>query len=167
MRVVQVTRFGDPEVLVLSEAPDPVAGPGQVVIDVSVADVLFIDTQIRSGWGAEYFAVKSPYVPGAGVAGEVISVGEGVDSSWVGRRVVTDTREAIGRPLRFEEIPPEDARQQMLAEGWPPQVVDGMLDAYAAMARVPEPVTTTVEEVTGRPASTFRKWAIDHADDFR
>jgi NADPH2:quinone reductase len=37
MRVVQVTRFGGPEVLVTSEEPDPVAGPGQVVVDVSVA----------------------------------------------------------------------------------------------------------------------------------
>jgi hypothetical protein len=38
-----------PEVLVLSEAPDPVAGPGKVVVDVAVADVPFVDTQIRRG----------------------------------------------------------------------------------------------------------------------
>src|SRR6266545_4147852 len=88
MRVVQVTRFGGPEVLVISEAPAPVAGPGQAVVGVSVADVLFVDTQIRSGRGSEYFGVKPPYVPGVGVAGQVISVGEGVDPGWVGRRVV-------------------------------------------------------------------------------
>jgi NADPH2:quinone reductase len=35
MRVVQAARFGGPEVLVPSEAPDPLAGPGQVVVDVS------------------------------------------------------------------------------------------------------------------------------------
>jgi len=91
MQVVQAIRFGGPEVLVTSEAPDPVAGPGQVVIDVSVAPVLMLETQIRRGWGGEYFTVKPPYVPGSGVAGEVISVGEGVDAGWAGRRVVSDT----------------------------------------------------------------------------
>ncbi|HEY0807295.1 MAG TPA: NADPH:quinone reductase, partial [Pseudonocardiaceae bacterium] len=37
MRVVLATRFGGPEVLVLGRAPDPTAGPGQVVVEVSVA----------------------------------------------------------------------------------------------------------------------------------
>lgn len=75
--------------------------------------------------------------------------------------------EAIGRPLRYEEIPPENARQQMLTQGWPPSVVDAILDAHAAMAAQPELVTSTVESVTGRPARTFREWAVDHADAFR
>jgi NADPH2:quinone reductase len=60
MRVVQAMAFGGPEVLVTSEAPDPVAEPGQVVVDVSVAPVLFLDTQIRRGWGGEWFTVKPP-----------------------------------------------------------------------------------------------------------
>ncbi len=96
MRVVQAMQFGSPEVLVTSEAPDPVAGPGQVVIGVSVAPVLMLDAQIRGGWGDEWFGVKPPYVPGAGVAGEVISAGENVDSGWIGRRVVADTGEGGG-----------------------------------------------------------------------
>lgn len=88
MRVIEVTRFGDPEVLVERDAPEPVAGPGQAVVAVVVADVLFLDTQLRAGWGQDYFGRKPPYVPGTGVAGEVVSVGDGVDSGWVGRRVV-------------------------------------------------------------------------------
>lgn len=96
MRVVQATRFGGPEVLVISETADPVAGPGQAVVDVSVAPVLFVETQIRRGWGREWFPVTPPYVPGNGVAGTVISVGEGVDPGWVGRHVVTDTGERGG-----------------------------------------------------------------------
>lgn len=75
--------------------------------------------------------------------------------------------EAIGRPLRFEEVPPEAARQRMLAEGWPDAVVNGMLDAWAGFAVEPEAVTSTVEELTGAPARTFREWAADHAADFR
>jgi NADPH:quinone reductase len=88
MRAVWVMQFGDPEVLVVGEASDPVAGAGEVVIEVAVADVLFLDTQLRSGWGREYFDLKPPYVPGTGVAGWVIASGEGVDPDWVGRNVV-------------------------------------------------------------------------------
>jgi NADPH:quinone reductase len=91
MRVMQVTHFGGPEVLVASDVPNPVAGPGQVVIAVAAVDVLFLETQIRQGWGGEYFTVDPPYVPGDGAAGEVISVGQGVDPGWVGRRVVAAT----------------------------------------------------------------------------
>lgn len=96
MRVVQATRFGGPEVLVMSEAPSPVAGPGQVVVGVSVTDILFVETQIRSGWGGEFFQVKPPYVPGFGVGGQVLSVGQGVDPAWVGQRVVAHTERSGG-----------------------------------------------------------------------
>ncbi|MEV7739846.1 MULTISPECIES: zinc-binding dehydrogenase [Streptomyces] len=87
MLVVQVKRFGPPEVLTATEVADPVAGVGQAVIGVAVADILFIETQVRHGWGREFFSVEPPYVPGDGVAGQVLSVGEGVDPTWVGRRV--------------------------------------------------------------------------------
>ncbi len=75
--------------------------------------------------------------------------------------------EAIGRPLRYEEISPEAARQQMLTEGWPPSFADGALNYWAKCVTEPELVSPTVEEVTGAPARTFREWAIDHAGDFR
>jgi len=54
----------------------PVAGPRQVVVEVAAADVLFLDCQIRGGWG-EMFGVVPPYVPGNGVAGVVVSLGDG------------------------------------------------------------------------------------------
>lgn len=75
--------------------------------------------------------------------------------------------EAIGRPVRFAEVPAEEARRGMLAQGWPAEVADGMLGAWSVMARSPEPVTATVEKLTGVPARTFRQWALDHAADFR
>jgi NADPH:quinone reductase len=92
MRAVQVTSFGDPEVLEPGELPDPVAGHGQLVIDVAFAPVLFIDTVIRAGYAGDFFPdAVPPWVPGMGVAGTVASVGEGVDPAWVGRRAVADT----------------------------------------------------------------------------
>jgi NADPH2:quinone reductase len=110
VRVVQAMRFGGPEVLMAAEAPDPVPGPGQVVIDVAVAPVLFLGTQIRRGAARDWFPARPPYVPGVGVAGRVISGGEGVDGRWVGRRVVTDAdggyaSQAIVREEQLIEVP--------------------------------------------------------------
>jgi NADPH:quinone reductase len=88
MRAIQVREFGGPEVLVQEEVPEPVAGPGQVVVGLEVADVIYLDTLLRGGWGGDYFPLQLPYVPGLGGAGQVLSVGEGVDPAWVGRHVV-------------------------------------------------------------------------------
>ncbi|MEU4569150.1 zinc-binding dehydrogenase [Micromonospora sp. NPDC023956] len=96
MRVVEVSRFGGPEVLTLIEAPDPVPGAGEVVVEVAVADVLWVETMIRSGHGGRYFPVRPPYRAGVGVAGTVAAVGPDVDAGWVGRRVVTRTGEHGG-----------------------------------------------------------------------
>jgi hypothetical protein len=41
------------------------------------------------------------------------------------------------------------------------------LETWASFVEAPEVVTSTVEEVTGRPARHFRDWAFDHADAFR
>ncbi|MEU9105526.1 zinc-binding dehydrogenase [Streptomyces xanthophaeus] len=88
MRATQAIGFGGPDVLVPAELPDPVAGPGQVLVSVAAVDTIFVDTQVRSGWGREFFPVAPPYVPGGGIAGTVRSTGEGVDPAWTGRRVV-------------------------------------------------------------------------------
>ncbi|WP_067967001.1 zinc-binding dehydrogenase [Nocardiopsis trehalosi] len=87
MRVARVREFGGPEVLETVEVPDPRPGPGEVVIDVAAADVVFVETQIRAGWGREYFAHTPPYVPGGAVAGTVSATGPGTDPAWRGRRV--------------------------------------------------------------------------------
>jgi len=73
---------------------------------------------------------------------------------------------SIRRPLRFEELSPESAREHMLAMMFPPPVADMLLDAYAAAVGQPALVTSTVLEVTGVPARSFHEWAIDHAGDF-
>src|SRR5262245_16513433 len=62
MRAIQVPRFGGPEVLVGTDLPKPVAELGQVVVDVWVVPVLFLDTQIRSGSARDWFPTQPPYV---------------------------------------------------------------------------------------------------------
>jgi NADPH:quinone reductase len=91
MLVAEVGRFGGPEVLNPRQVPDPVAGPGEVVVQTAAADVLLVDTMIRSGRAVDYFPIQPPYVPGNGVAGHVISAGRGVEPSWAGRAVVAHT----------------------------------------------------------------------------
>jgi uncharacterized protein YbjT (DUF2867 family) len=75
--------------------------------------------------------------------------------------------EAAGHPARFEEIPPEVAREQLLEAWGNPSFVDSALATWASFEREPELVTGTVAELTGSPARTFRQWALDHAADFR
>ncbi|MFD7081260.1 zinc-binding dehydrogenase [Streptomyces sp. NPDC002181] len=87
MRAIRVDGYGGPEVLVSVELPDPVPGPGEVVVRAEAVDTIFVETQIRGGWGAS-FGIHPPYVPGGAAAGTVVAVGEGVDPLWRGRRVV-------------------------------------------------------------------------------
>jgi uncharacterized protein YbjT (DUF2867 family) len=75
--------------------------------------------------------------------------------------------EVTGRPVRWEELAPEEARQQLLAAWGDPAFVDSALATWARLVTEPEPVTPTIEQVTGVPASTFRQWAGDHISDFR
>jgi NADPH:quinone reductase len=89
--VIEVPRFGGPDVLVPVHSPDPSAGPGELVVAVTASDVMFLDTMIRSGRGAGLFPIRPPYVPGNGVTGRVIGVGDGVDGSWMGRPVIAHT----------------------------------------------------------------------------
>ncbi|GDY31744.1 NAD(P)H-binding protein [Gandjariella thermophila] len=74
--------------------------------------------------------------------------------------------EAIGRDVRFEEVSPEQWREQMSAHMAGP-IIEMILEYLAASVAKPGPVTPTVQEVTGRPARTFAEWAVDHAADFR
>jgi uncharacterized protein YbjT (DUF2867 family) len=81
------------------------------------------------------------------------------------RRQVEIIGDAIGRPLRFEELSEEAARNEVLTM-WPPPIADMLLSAYAAAVNRPAFVTSTVAELTRREAATFRQWADDHAHDF-
>ncbi|GAA2837442.1 zinc-binding dehydrogenase [Kitasatospora paracochleata] len=90
MRAVWLREFGGPEVLVAGAAPDPVPGPGQVLVAVAHANITFVETQFRAS-GRGPFAVEPPFVPGNGVGGTVAAVGEGVDPALLGRRVVAST----------------------------------------------------------------------------
>jgi NADPH2:quinone reductase len=85
MRAIRVHRFGGPDVLELREVPDPVPGPGEVLIRTRAAGVNPVDTYIRSGRYARL--PELPYTPGWDGAGTVEAVGEGVTRLRPGDRV--------------------------------------------------------------------------------
>jgi len=75
--------------------------------------------------------------------------------------------EAIGKELSFEELPLEQLRQAMLAQGLPEDIPDRLLGSLADYAKQPGPSSGTMEHALGRPALTFAEWAAEHAAAFR
>lgn len=91
MRAWQVTTLGEPaKALSLNELPMPEPGAGQVLVRVATAALNFPDVLMCRG---EYqIRLEPPFVPGVEACGEVVGLGEGVDQTLLGARV-------IGNPL--------------------------------------------------------------------
>lgn len=90
MRRVVTTKNGGTEVLKVEEAPDPVAGPDELVVTVKAAGLNFADILARQGLYPD--GPAKPCVMGYEIAGVVESVGANVDKSFIGRPVVAMTR---------------------------------------------------------------------------
>ncbi|WP_116246370.1 zinc-binding dehydrogenase [Nocardiopsis sp. FIRDI 009] len=87
MRAVHVNAYGPPEVLEPGEADVPVAGAGEVVIDVEYAGVNFAEVMFRRG----QFEIGVPHVPGLEASGTVREVGPDVAGLVPGQRVAALT----------------------------------------------------------------------------
>jgi NADPH:quinone reductase-like Zn-dependent oxidoreductase len=84
MKAAYIDRFGGPEVLQYGDLPDPVAGAGQVVVDVVAASVNGADWRVRSG---QYGQATFPLVLGRDFSGTVAALGEGVGDFKIGDAV--------------------------------------------------------------------------------
>jgi NADPH:quinone reductase-like Zn-dependent oxidoreductase len=89
VKAVVITRHGGPEVLAVQERPDPEPGPGELRIAVKAAGINFADLLARAGVYPD--APPPPCTVGYEVAGEVDSVGEGVEGFSAGDRVIGGT----------------------------------------------------------------------------
>ena len=89
MKAMLSVQPGGPETLTLSEAPDPVAGPGEVVVQIRACGVNFPDTLIIED--KYQFKPPRPFAPGGEFAGVVESLGEGVNDLKVGDPVIAQT----------------------------------------------------------------------------
>ncbi len=85
MKAAYIEEHGGPEVLQYGDVLDPVAGPGQVLVDIYAASVNGADWKVRSG--ASGTITGFPYVLGRDFSGIVRATGDGVDEFSVGDAV--------------------------------------------------------------------------------
>jgi uncharacterized protein YbjT (DUF2867 family) len=81
-------------------------------------------------------------------------------------QMVNTIGEVIGRPLRYEQIPPTQAADDMVAKGLPRAFAEAMMARYARELDRPAPITDAVATVLGRPARSYAHWAHDHIAAF-
>jgi NADPH:quinone reductase-like Zn-dependent oxidoreductase len=79
MKAAYLEQFGGPEVLKYGDLPDPVAAPGEVVVDIVAASVNAADWKFRAGQYARHSQVKFPQIPGRDFSGLVSASGGGAD----------------------------------------------------------------------------------------
>lgn len=92
MNVMQgyvMTGYGDPDVMRMREVPQPVAGPGDLLIKVHAAGLNPLDSRLRQGGMKPLVRPELPRVAGSELAGVVEEVGAGVTGFAVGDRVFT------------------------------------------------------------------------------
>jgi NADPH:quinone reductase-like Zn-dependent oxidoreductase len=87
MKAVVVHQYGGPEVLKFEDYPDPVAGPGEVLVRVAATSVNPIDYKRRAGLTRDFYPIAFPGLMGVDIAGTVVKVGPGVEGFSTGDQV--------------------------------------------------------------------------------
>jgi NADPH:quinone reductase-like Zn-dependent oxidoreductase len=87
MKAAYFDKFGGPEVLKYGDVPDPVAAPGQVLVDEAAASVNAADWKFRGGEYMRHADVKFPQIPGRDFSGTISALGSGVSDLKVGDAV--------------------------------------------------------------------------------
>jgi len=90
-RVVQVTRFGDPDVLEVVDVPLPTAGRGEVRVRVLASSLNYTEVLIRRHLYPQTMRLRPPFVMGYDVVGEIDQIGDGVRDFQIGDRVADMT----------------------------------------------------------------------------
>lgn len=142
MRAFVLTGPGESRVL---EVDPPVAGPGQVVVDIARVGVCGTDAEVFSG-EMEYLhngLASYPLRLGHEWCGTVSAVGEGVDPSWVGRRTTGDTQLGCGRCHRCHsgrQHVCEDRHEIGLRRGFDGALAEQMAVPVSALLALPDSV---------------------------
>jgi NADPH2:quinone reductase len=116
MKAAVYHRTGPPEVLQYEDVPDPVPGPGEVLIRVEAVSIEGGDTLNRAGG----IMPKTPHVVGYQCAGTIVGLGEGVTDRNEGQRVVATMpwgshAELATSPTLVTWVMPDDADLQQVA----------------------------------------------------
>jgi uncharacterized protein YbjT (DUF2867 family) len=167
------------------EVEDAAVGSGLEWVSLRAG---FFAINTLQAWGAQIRAgdvVRGPYATFAEAPiheRDLVGVGARalLTDELVGRRLeltgpqsltheemVAIIGDAIGRPLRYQEIPPEAAKQGMVQHGFPEPFVEALMARYAKKVGQAAPLTGEVEKILGRPAHSFAEWVADHAASFK
>jgi NADPH:quinone reductase-like Zn-dependent oxidoreductase len=127
-------RFGDPDVLVVEEVPEPRAVAGSVRVRVRAASVNPIDVLLRAGHLREVVPLPLPAIPGRDAVGVVDEVGEGVDGVAVGDLVfglggLADTTAQVAVLTAWAPVPDGWTTAQAAAAGLASATAAAALDA--------------------------------------
>lgn len=90
-RVVQISRFGDPDTLEVGDGPMPIAGRGEVRIRVLASSLNYTEVLIRRHLYPQTMGLRPPFVMGYDVVGEIDQLGDGVHGLQIGDRVADMT----------------------------------------------------------------------------
>ncbi len=87
MKAIVVHQYGGPEVLKFEDYPDPVPGPGEVLVRVAASSVNPIDYKRRAGLTKDFYPLQFPGLIGVDLAGTIVKLGPGVEGFLIGDRV--------------------------------------------------------------------------------
>ncbi|MFZ3264381.1 MAG: NADP-dependent oxidoreductase [Terriglobales bacterium] len=87
MKAVVVHQYGGPEVLKFEDYPDPVPGPGEVLVRVAATSLNPIDYKRRAGLTKDFYPIQFPGLIGVDIAGTVVKIGPEVEGFSVGDQV--------------------------------------------------------------------------------
>lgn len=147
MRAVVIESYGEPDVLTVAEVPDPVVGPGHVIVDVAATALNRADLLQRRGL---YPGPEMEFeVPGLEFAGTVAEVADDVTDWTVGDRVMA----VVGGGAYAERIAVHE--RQLLA-------VPTSVDLVEAAA-IPEVFLTAFDALVVQGGLTSGRWALVHA----
>lgn len=125
MKAAYITQTGGPDSIRIGSLPDPVPGPRDVLVRVGASAVNPIDTYVRAGTVA--MPLPFPFVVGCDLAGEVVAVGDDVETLRPGMRVWGSNQGLLGRQGTCAELAAVDER-------WLYQTPDAVSDRDAAAA---------------------------------
>lgn len=148
MRAVVLTEFGGPEVLRISDVPDPTPGPDEVLVDVAATALNRADVLQRKGFYPNPFPTEHD-IPGMEFSGTIAAVGERVKSWRVGDGVM-----GIVAGGAYAERLVIHERQAM-------RVPRGV--ALADAAGIPEVFITAWDGLVVQGGLTSGRWALVHA----
>ncbi len=145
MRALQIEEIGK---LALVHVPDPVPGPGEVVVAVKAAALNHRDLWIKLG---RYAGLRYPCIPGSDGAGVVAAIGPGVDRAWVGREVI------INPGSEWGALPGAQGKDFKIL-GLPAAGTLADQVAVAADRLAPKPAHLSWEEAAALPLGGLTAW---------